>query len=126
MAGCIYDREVFDDNNDDKDEEDDNHKDDKDSNDADKVDGRGGALRWAAVGGEKSYAVGCLPGRGGWVSATTFFDNTTNLWSDEFLAGRGTTAQHTSTAFFVRNKKCGFLTPPTRNEPPRANLLAFL
>ena len=82
MARCIYGREegLVDDIDKDKDDKDDNHKDDKDKNNADKVDGQGGVLRWAAIAGEKSDAVGCLPGRGGWVSTTTFFDITTNLW----------------------------------------------
>ena len=66
------------------------HTDDKDHNDADKVDVRGGALGWAAIGGGKSNAVGCLPGRGvGLIPTTIFFDITTNLWWDAFLAGRG-------------------------------------
>ena len=51
------------------DNEDNNHKNDKDDNNTDKVNGQGGALRWAAVGVGNSNAVGCLPGRGGWVDS---------------------------------------------------------
>ena len=90
MAGCIYGREWggFNDNDNDKDDKDDNHKDAKDNNDADKVNSQGGVLHWAAVGGGKSSAVKCLPCSEGWVSTKTFFDITTNLWLDAFLAGR--------------------------------------
>ena len=72
MARCIYGREegVNDVNNDNK------------------VDSRGGVLCWAAVGGGKSSAVVYLPRSGVWVSTKMFFDITTNLWSDAFLAGR--------------------------------------
>jgi len=50
-------------NNDEKVDENDNHKDDKDNNDADKHAGRGGVLRWEAVGGGKSK----MPSWQGWL-----------------------------------------------------------
>ena len=66
-----------------------------------------GEEHWAATGGKvKTKMVGCLPGIGGGLILTrtttktptvmtarkttnSFFDTTTNLWSDAFLAGRG-------------------------------------
>ena len=58
--------------NNDNNDEDNKHNDDKDHNNTDKVDVRGGALRWAAVGGGKSNAVGCLPGSGGWADPNNY------------------------------------------------------